>query len=73
MNRSLPYPHNKDSQNPNRGTKRSRPPNDRGESSSASIQAECNVDQDLPQNDDVDVPLSKRINRLNIDYSSSNR
>lgn len=56
---------------PNRGTKRSRPPNNTGENSN-SIQREYNDKVQHIQNDDIDVPLSKRINRLNIDYSSSN-
>lgn len=48
--------------NSNRGMKRQRPPNeDDGKTSSRN---EDNTDE-------IDVPLSKKINRLNIDYSSS--
>lgn len=48
--------------NCSRGTKRTRPPSGGVDSPRDATNEE----------DDVDLPLSKRINRLNIDYSKSN-
>ena len=61
MNRVWPYPHRNSDAHP-RGTKRTRPPNERGEKPLASDQSD---------QDDESIPLSKRINRLNIEYHSS--
>ena len=63
MNRVWPYPHKNSDTHP-RGTKRTRPPHEVGEKLLPSDQSDQN-------DDDVDVPLSKRINRLNIEYSTA--
>jgi len=63
MNRSSwPYPNRQSDHHP-RGTKRTR---------SDSKENPSDQSDQTTEEDDVDVPLSKKINRLNIEYSQQN-
>ena len=65
MHRSWPEEENRQQQ---RGTKRTRTIQEKNVN--VRSQSSDNSDQNNEEDDEVDVPLSKKINRLNIEYSS---